>query len=69
MAEKTLKATGIFEGLRIPESCRGKYLLMSRGRIVKSAATAGELFREAVKVKGKPVIIGVPADDRAIAAY
>jgi len=69
MTTKMLKATGVFQGLRIPESARGKYVLISGGKVVESSDSAKELLRQSASLKGKVVLLGIPESDQAIAAY
>lgn len=67
--EKSVKGTGIFAGLDIPESCRGQFVLVADGKIVRSAKSAKGLVEAAVKMDSKPAIFAVPENDLAIAAY
>ena len=67
--QKSMKGTGIFAGLNIPESCRGQFVLVADGKIVRSAKSAKDLVQEAGKMQSQPAIFAVPENDHAIAAY
>ena len=69
MAAKMLNATGVFHGLKIPESSRGKYVLISGGKVIQSSDSAKDLIRRSASLKGKAVLLGIPESERAIAAY
>ena len=67
--KKFIKGTGIFAGLSVPESCRGKFVLVADGKVVEASASAKRLVQKAAGMQVKPAIFGVPEDDHAIAAY
>lgn len=67
--KKVIKGTGIFAGLSVPESCRGKFVLVADGKIVQVSKSAKTLARKAATLQTKSAVFGVPEDDDAIAAY
>ena len=69
MSPAILNATGVFEGLRISEAHRGKYVLIVNGEVARSSTSIKVLLREAARRSVLPVIVSVPADEQAIAAY
>ena len=67
---KDLKTTGVFAGLRIPESYRGRFILCAHGAIAGVAASPAALVKRAQQKKLAPVVIArVPNRNEAIMAY
>ena len=64
-----VKGTGVFSGLKIPENCRGKYVLIVDGKIVARAKDPASLFRAPAQWDKTPVVMRVPEKDEAVAAY
>jgi hypothetical protein len=66
---KTLRTTGVLRGLRIPESARGKFVLIAGGSIVDVGASPRSVVARARRLKGTPLLLSIPKDDKVIAAY
>lgn len=71
MARKSdcVEVSGVFEGLRVPKTLRGKYVLISKGQVLASALSPRVLVRKAVAAHVLPVILHVPVDNAFLAAY
>lgn len=66
---KTLRMTGVLRGLRIPESARGKYVVVSAGGVVEVADSPAKAVARARRRKGTPLVLSIPKDDKVVAAY
>jgi hypothetical protein len=69
VAERMLATTGVLKGLKIPESCRGQFVLIVGGKVIAGSKDAGEIAAQARAYKGNALVLDIPASDKAIAAY
>jgi len=67
--ERLIKGTGVFAGISVPESYRGKFILICNGKIVKCADSAEDLYALPAARGSRAVVLAIPEDDHAVAAY
>jgi len=58
-----IKGTGIFEGLEIPEHCRGKWVVIIRGKVQVVSNDTRKLKRAIRKAKTIPIFMRIPKEN------